>query len=341
MPLPSLPDPQPVIHLIEAFRSSKAMFTAVAIGVFDRLENQTADVATLASELQSQSEPLERLLNACVGLKLLRKNNDLYTNEPAANTYLCRRSPNTLVGYILYSDQMLYPLWAHLEEAIRDGGPQWKQLETARRGIFDHFFRTDEAMKTFLNGMHGFGLLSSPLVVSAFDLSPFRRFVDLGGATGHLAFAACERYPDLRVVIFDLARVIDVVQDDVARTPVASRIELRRGNFFSPDDIPEGDLFGLGRILHDWPDDKVASLLQSVHARLAPNGGILISEKLLEEDKSGPVSAHMQSLNMLVCTEGKERTLSEYRTLLEAAGFREVRGHITGAPLDTIFALKA
>jgi acetylserotonin N-methyltransferase len=48
----------------------------------------------------------------------------------------------------------------------------------------------------------------------------------------------------------------------------------------------------------------------------------------------------MQSLNMLVCTEGRERTLSEYSILLRAAGFREIEGRITGAPLDAVLALK-
>jgi acetylserotonin N-methyltransferase len=43
---------------------------------------------------------------------------------------------------------------------------------------------------------------------------------------------------------------------------------------------------------------------------------------------------------MLVCTEGKERTLAEYRRLLEDAGFAAVQGYITGGPLDTVLAVK-
>ena len=35
---------------------------------------------------------------------------------------------------------------------------------------------------------------------------------------------------------------------------------------------------------------------------------------------------------MLVCTEGKERTLEEYSALLRAAGFADVQGQLTGAP---------
>ncbi|HZP02488.1 MAG TPA: methyltransferase [Terriglobia bacterium] len=48
----------------------------------------------------------------------------------------------------------------------------------------------------------------------------------------------------------------------------------------------------------------------------------------------------MQSLNMLVCTEGKERTLSEYMVLLHEAGFTDIQGRKTGAPLDAVLAVK-
>jgi acetylserotonin N-methyltransferase len=47
----SLPDPAPVIDLIEAFRRSKAMFAAVSLGVFDRLAEARTDAATLAAQI--------------------------------------------------------------------------------------------------------------------------------------------------------------------------------------------------------------------------------------------------------------------------------------------------
>lgn len=333
------PDPARVIDLIEAFRRSKTMFVAVALGVFDRLEKEPADAATLATEIGALAEPLERLLDGCCGLGFLCKQDGRYANQPVASTYLCRDSERTLTGYILYSNNVLFRLWTHLEDAVREGGHRWKQTFGPDGAIFDHFFRTDEAMHTFLKGMHGFGLLSSPKAVAAFDLSRFRQMVDLGGATGHLAMAACDRYPHLRAAVFDLPRVIEVARDQMRLAPAAARIELIAGDFFS-DDLPEADLFAVSRILHDWTDEKITRLLAKVYRRLPSGGGLLIAEKLLAEDKSGPVPALMQSLNMLVCTEGRERTLSEYRTLLEAAGFRDVQGRLTGAPLDAVLALK-
>jgi len=334
-----LPDPSPVIELIEAFRRSKAMFAAVSLGVFDALEHRPQQATALAEELHVKPDPLERLLDACVGLKLLRRRGAAYENEPVATTYLRRASEGTLTGYILYSNDVLFRLWTHVEDAIREGTPRWQQVFGVEGSIFDHFFRTEEAKEIFVQGMHGLGVLSSPKVVEAFDLSRFRRMVDLGGATGHLALAACERNPDLRAVVFDLPAVSESARV-YARSSIASqRIEVAAGDFFR-DELPDGDLFALGRILHDWPEDKIRALLARIYQRLPAGGAILIAEKLLCEDKSGPISAQLQSLNMLMCTEGKERTLTEYRRLLEDAGFRNVQGRVTGSTLDAVLAGK-
>ena len=82
------------------------------------------------------------------------------------------------------------------------GTNRWEQVFGGKENLFDHFFATDNEKRTFLAGMHGAGLLSSPAAVAAFDLSRFRRMVDLGGGTGHLVMEACRRHPGLRGVIF-------------------------------------------------------------------------------------------------------------------------------------------
>lgn len=334
------PDSSPVIDLIEAFRRSKAMFAAVSLGIFDTVEHAPTSAETIAAVLQLPRDPLEVLLNACVGLKLLRREGALYANEPVASAYLCRNSERALVGYILYSNDLLFPLWNHLEDAVRDGTPRWEQEFGIEGTIFDHFFRTPESRTTFLRGMHGFGLLSSPKVVAAFDLSGFRCMIDLGGATGHLAIAACERYPELHALVFDLPAVVETTRAYVSNSgSVSQRISVTAGNFFV-DPLPEADLIAMGRILHDWSDAKVRQLLTKVFDRLSSGGAVLIAEKLVAEDKTGPSSALLQSLNMLVCTEGRERTLSEYRRLLEEAGLEKVEGRVTGAYLDAVIARK-
>lgn len=313
-------DPRPVLELIDAFRKSKTMFTAVKFGIFDGERPQGA--------------AMDRLLDACVGLGLLEKRGEEYVNTPVADEYLRRTSPRTLSGYIRYSNDALYRLWEHLDDAVIEGTNRWSQVFGAEGGLFTHFFRTPEARRDFLMGMNGFGMISSPAVAAAFDLSRFTSLVDLGGATGHLALAVRERYPQIKATVFDLPQVVEF-----AREFVDGRVALVPGDFFT-DPLPAGDLYAVGRILHDWSKPKIAELLAKIHDALPEGGGLLIAEKLLNEDRSGKLATHLQSLNMLVCTEGRERTLSEYSALLGAAGFASIEGKVTGSTLDAILAIK-
>jgi acetylserotonin N-methyltransferase len=335
----SRPDPTVVLHLIEAFRRSKTMFTAVSLGVFDSLESRPATVATLAGALRVNCDALERLLDACVGLQLLSRRGDHYANTPTASTYLSAQSVSRMTGYIKYSDEVLWKMWANLEDAIRDGTNRWQQTFGCDGPIFSNFFRTPEAMREFVMGMHGQGLVSSPQVVAAFDLSRYHRLVDMGGGTGHLAIAACLRYPELQAAVFDLPETLDLAREIIAASSVADRIETFAGDFFV-DDLPEGDLYALGRIIHDWSEPKILTLLGRLFERLPSGGALLIAEKLLNEEKNGPHWAQMQNLGMLLYTEGKERTLAEYKALLERVGFSSVRGIVTPSPLDVVLAVK-
>jgi acetylserotonin N-methyltransferase len=335
----TVPDPGPVLELLQAFRASKAMFAAIDLGVFDALDAGPLALPVLAKRLAVHADALERLLHACVGLHLLTHANGLYANTAAASAFLCTRSSRKLTGYLRYSNQILWKLWGNLEDAVREGTHRWQQTYGWEGPLFANFFHNEAAKREFLLGMHGQGLLSSPQVVAAFDLGRFRRLVDVGGATGHLAMAACERYPKLRAVVFDLPEAMPLAREMIGASAVAERIEVVAGDFFR-DPLPEGDLYALGRILHDWAEEKIARILRTIYERLPSGGALLIAEKLLDDDKHGPPWAVLQSLNMLVCTEGKERTLAEYERLLQQAGFSEVHGCRTPSPLDAILAIK-
>ncbi len=333
------PDPNNILNLLFAFRLSKTMFEAVSLGVFDALADRPQSATALAKRLEVNADALGRLLDACVGLQLLAKKGTDYANTPEASAYLCSQSPDRLTGYINYSNDVMWSMWANLKDAVREGTNRWKQTYDLDGPLFSSFYRTEESLREFLMGMHGFGRISSPHVAAAFDLGAFKHLVDLGGGTGHLAIAACEQYPGLTATLYDLPEALPLAREIVGASPVADRIHFEGGDFFQ-DPLPEADLFSLGRILHDWTETKILRLLSRVFERLPKGGGILIAEKLLDDDKSGPSWAQMQSLNMLVCTEGKERTLGEYAELLHKAGFRGVRGSRTPSPLDAVLAQK-
>lgn len=333
------PEAQQVLSLVDGFRASKAVFTAVSMGVFDQLHEAPAVCADLADALGVQARELERLLGACVGLGFLRIEERQYHNERAASRFLRVESPETLSGYILYSDRVLYRLWSRLQDAVCDGGHRWEQEFGSKRELFDNFFANEQDKITFLAGLNGAGLLSSPATVAAFDLNRFHHLVDVGGGTGHLAIEACRRYPGLRATVFDLPEVCPVTRGYIHDSGMAGRMETIEGDFFH-DPLPPADLYSMGRVLHDWGDQQISVLLSTVYAALPADGALLICEKLLNDERDGPADAYLQSLNMLVCTEGRERSAGEYESLAMAAGFRTFEFKRTGRPVDAMLASK-
>lgn len=325
------PNPARVTDLVEAFRRSQAMFSAVELGIFD---HTPATAGQLAEKLQTHPQATELLLDSLFALGLLTRADGIYANTEEAHAYLRRESPQSLAGYILYSRTVLWNLWANLADAVREGSNRWQQSFQLEGPIFSHFFRTEESMRTFLKGLHGFGMLSSPQAVAAHDLSTYRRFVDLGGGTGHLALAFLDRYSTATAAVFDLPQVIPLT-----REITAGRVDCIAGDFFK-DELPTADCYALARILHDWDELKIRALLAKIHASLPDKGALLICETLLHDDKSGPVSSFMQSLSMLTCTEGRERSAAEYEALCRAAGFRHVAVARTGAAVDSVLAVK-
>ncbi|MFL6450841.1 MAG: class I SAM-dependent methyltransferase [Bryobacteraceae bacterium] len=337
---PGVADASPVLDLILAFRRSKTMFAAVELGIFDQLSGRSAPAEQLAEMLAVKSSALSRLLDGCVSLGLLARTADGYQNTAVADRFLVGQSPAALNGYIKFSNESLFKLWDRLEEAVREGTNRWTQVFGNRDALFDHYFRSDEKAANFLGGMHGFGQLSSPPAVRAFDLGRFTHLVDLGGATGHLAIVACEAYPNLRATVLDLPKVEKFARAYISRSSAADRIDFAGRDFFV-DDLTSADLYSLGRIIHDWSDERTLPLLRKVFAALPSGGALLIQETILNADRSGPQPSLMQDLNMLVCTDGRERTFLEYRGLLESAGFSSVEYRLTGSLVDAILAVKS
>lgn len=63
-------------------------------------------------------------------------------------------------------------------------------------------------------------------------------------------------------------------------------------------------------------------------------------EAMLFENRRGPVMAQLFSLNMLIQTEGREYPPSEYKRMLNTAGFTSVQVCRTGKSYDAILAVR-
>ena len=78
-------------------------------------------------------------------------------------------------------------------------------------------------------------------------------------------------------------------------------------------------------ILHDWNEEKDIEILRKCYEALPRSGAVIISDLMVNDEKTGPAPAALMSLNMLIESEGRSYTSAEYITWLTKVGFRDVR----------------
>lgn len=88
-------------------------------------------------------------------------------------------------------------------------------------------------------------------------------------------------------------------------------------------------------------DSETTKHVNKAAVLVHPAGGaVLLVEALLYENGSGPLTVQLYSLNMLVQTEGRERTAAQYAALLTAAGFSNIQHRLTGKIYDAVLGHK-
>ncbi|ELK38062.1 Hydroxyindole O-methyltransferase [Myotis davidii] len=231
---------------------------------------------------------------------------------------------------------MLYPLG---HTGFGEGKNQYlKAFGVPSEQLFTAIYRSEGERLLFMGALQDVWSVQGSCVLAAFDLSPFPLVCDLGGGSGALAKECVSLYPGCRVTVFDLPSVVQTAKDHFL-SPEEGRIGVHEGDFFK-DPLPAADLYILARVLHDWPDERCSHLLARVYEACKPGGGVLVVESLLDPDGRGPLTTQLYSLNMLVQTEGRERTPGQYRALLAAAGFGDVQCKRTPGTYGAILARK-
>ncbi|XP_045711835.1 probable bifunctional dTTP/UTP pyrophosphatase/methyltransferase protein [Phyllostomus hastatus] len=338
----SLP-PTAIVELIEGFKVSKALFTACKMKVFDVLRDEgPLSAADVARKIDASEGGTGQLLDVCAALGLLEKTEGGYSNTPLATLYLLSDGEYSLHSLIMTQEEVAWPFFSYLEFAVREGTVQGRRaLGTAGEDHYqESFYHNREKKLQFMRAMHGHTKVAARQVSTAFDLSGFTSACDLGGSTGALAYELARKYPGLKVTVFDLPEVIEDAVCFQPDGPQTGQVSFVPGDFFR-DTLPEADLYILGKVLHNWPDDKVHQLLSRISRSCKPGGGLLVVEMLLDEDKCRPLPAVLMSLNMTVLFQARARSLSEYRSLLQAHGFTDVRAVRTGTILDAVLATRA
>ena len=315
-----------VMAEVSSFMKSRVILTAAEIDLFTHLEQKPSNADEIADRLGLDLKALTRLLDCLVIFGLVEKERGPYCNTEEG-ALLSANHPESVLPMVLHMNH-LWNTWSGLTERVRKGqDPQTKP------GLkFD-----EKSMKAFIGAMHIAAKSLSLEIAESFDLTPFQKLLDVGGASGAYTIAFLRRNPEMKAIIFDMKEVIPLAQERLQEEGLLDRVELVDGDFYQ-DELPKGcDLALLSAIIHQNSLNENFNLFQKVHRALNPGGVILIRDHIMEESRTKPPDGAIFALNMLVNTRGGDTyTFIEVKNTLEKAGFKEVKLIRSGGQMDCL-----
>ena len=319
---PDAPTPDALLRLGLGFWGSKALLSAVELGLFTELAAGPLDAAALAARLGLHPRSARDFFDALVALRVLdRDDAGRYRNAPGADLFLDRAKPSYVGGLLEMANARLYGFWGSLTEALRTGLPQ--NEAKAGADTFAALYADPARLEGFLRGMAGISLPAARAIATKFPWRDRRTFADVGAAQGAVPAELAAAHPHLTGVGFDLPQVRPVFEAYVRERGLADRVSFRAGDFFR-DPLPSADVLVMGHILHDWDLSEKKALVRKAYEALPAGGALIVYDAMIDDARRENAFGLLMSLNMLIETRGGfDYTGADCRTWLLEAGFRE------------------
>ena len=198
--------PEKILQTGLAFWPAKTLLSAIEIGVFTELAHGPEAFEALRRRLGLHPRSARDFLDTLVALGFLQREGERYRNTPDTDSFLDRKKPSYLGGFLEMANQRLYPFWGHLTEALRTGLPQ-NEVKSGAPGLFEGLYADPARLKLFLAAMTGLSRGANLAIARQFPWRDYSTFVDVGTAQGDLAVQIALANPHLQGAGFDLAEV--------------------------------------------------------------------------------------------------------------------------------------
>ncbi len=332
-------NPDKILETGLSFWSSKALLSAIELGLFTFLSNGHKSLELITISLDLHPRSARDFLDALVALGFLNRVGDLYFNTPETDHFLDRSKPSYLGGILEMANHRLYPFWGHLTEALQTGVPQ-NEIKNGGPGLFETLYADQERLNEFLAAMTGISRGANMTIARIFPWKSYSTFVDVGTAQGDLATQIVLANPHLHGIGFDLPNVAPIFEEYVTTVGIAERLSFKSGDFFKQD-IPKADVVLMGHVLHDWDLPTKKMLIRKAFDAIPTGGALVVYEAIIDDDRSKNSFGLLMSLNMLIETPGGfDYTGADCIAWMKEAGFSETRVEPLVGPDSMVIGIK-
>jgi SAM-dependent methyltransferase len=244
--------------------AAHALFAANRLKIFDRLSEKAMTVDELAAETAAKPQFLKALLDACVAMGLLQREETGFMTSRLAQIYLVPGSAYYL-GDIIEVVAAEMESWQHLYDAMKMGDrPDAAQAEDQ---VSPH---------RFTMAMNNLAMVGeADALAHALDLSGARRMADVGCGSGIYSIVLCRRYPGLRASLFDKAEVLTTTDEMIRKGNLQDRMQTEAADVTKDGYGEDLDLVLLSDVLYQ-EESVCLAMLRSAYRALSPGGILLV-----------------------------------------------------------------
>lgn len=253
--------------------------------------------------------------------------------------------------FVTMLDKQFYKRWDRLIEALKTNKPVEGSSENGgfQSGgrLFDQAkgnqasTKVQMEMEMFTHAMYGVSVVPAQALAKVIDFSEHKKMMDIGGGSGVYAIEVIKANPNMSATVIDLEPACNVASEYINKFNLNEKIRTQVSDFFKQDLPKDCDVALLSHIIHFLDVQKDKILLKKIYDNLPENGVILISEWLLNDEKTGPTPSALLSLTMILDQpEGRNYTFAEVSKMLREVGFTNVEKRHLAGPAEVVIGYK-
>ncbi|KAL3484362.1 O-methyltransferase-domain-containing protein [Aspergillus germanicus] len=305
------------------YLNSKCLCAAVEFHIPDLLANGPQTLAKLAQLSGAREDRLRQVLRMLHnnGIFAYSPDDDTYSNNPTSETLRTDHWTQWHNWVDLYGNEF-YDMARGISASLKQGTvrtPAQINFDTDEN-MFDYFTR-----RGWLPRLHrtlgGGATAQAPGILADYPWEEFgdKSFLDIGGGEGALIALILRRHPNMRAALLDTPKYADVGERVAEDNLIA-------GDFLQS--IPSFEFYTMKWCLHDWDDEKTATVLQNIRKaiQVTADSRLVVMESILADGRSSRLSRY-GDLTMMVSADGQERTEAQWRSLAGRTGWeiRQIR----------------
>ena len=327
LPGKTTPPPMRLMQVGSLFWQSRVLYVAARLDIATLLGKQKLSIEALADKSSCHKDSLYRLLRMLISMGIFTEPKPCVIANNKTSRFLDDAHPQCVRPMILMhnSPEMTRPWIEEMENGVRTGEIPFSL--THGSDLFDFMDSNAEFENLFSKAMDTTEAIIGDAYIHDFNWGCYERIIDVGGSKGSKSIAILKKHPHLKAVIFDRSEVIEKARrywQDKVDPSVLARIKFVSGD--AREQVPPAngakDVYLLCAVFHGLNDADSVRVLNNVsNASGVHRVDVVILDAVVAEQKESLMLTSMD-MQMLMGTEGRERTAKEWAAVCADSGYR-------------------